>query len=68
MAKLSKTDIENLNRLVDAHGALESGFYKGSYLYIRKLMALGFIRQSVFQGRYWYEITADGRKVIRGAA
>jgi hypothetical protein len=67
MAKLSKTDTENLNRLVEAHGALDGDFYKGSYLYIKKLMALGLIRQTVFQGRYWYEITAEGRKAVMPA-
>ena len=61
---LSKTDIENLNRLKDAHGALASTFHKGSILGLMKLVRLGMIRETVCQNRYWYEITAQGRKAI----
>jgi len=61
---LSKTDIENLNRLIGAHGALNGVEMKGQFLGIRKLLGLGFITQHYFRGAAWYQITAQGRKAI----
>jgi len=65
MTKLSKTDIENLNRLVDAHGALNFDGMKGTVAGIRKLEKLGLIARYVFRNDCWFEITADGRKALR---
>lgn len=65
MTKLSNTDRENLERLIDAGGATNDLGLKGQMIGWKKLIDAGLMTKHAWKGGYIYQITAAGREAAR---
>jgi len=68
MTSLSKTDLTNLEAMIDNGGTYPGADYKGTmYSFKTKLIQTGLVEEHVWGGTYVYQITANGRAAYRAA-